>query len=480
MMSKKNVKDTGLILKDKLMTVGSEKLADILLSLYDSNNGIQKQLDIIFAGLEEDPKKITSMIRKEIAAYKRSTKFVDYYESGAFADRLDALRLLIVHDLSAKSPQIAFEVSLEFLDLHKKTLDRVDDSNGVVAGVFSSACEDLGKVAQSVVGLSVSEIVEIVFSRFMNNDYGIYDGLIHNFKEVLEGEGFTLLQDRLEKSLSKDKEGAIKCGLEVIADCKNDVDAFIRACSFTGKPNAHDHLDIAKRLITHWRSKEALNWLDRMEIPGRHQWQEERRRLRIEALELEGEYEKAQSERLSWFETNLSPKIYGQILKNAKSDFKESFKSEAIQKAFQFYEPHASLYFLIETQEFEEAAKFVRLSYNKLDGGQYYTLRPAADILQGINPIAATLLYRKMIEPVLEAAKSKYYNYAAKDLVMCGILDKKISEWGELTPHEDYLKELEVKHKRKLSFWSEYELALQKQAVKDAKQAARHIKDNSI
>jgi hypothetical protein len=42
----------------------------------------------------------------------------------------------------------------------------------------------------------------------------------------------------------------------------------------------------------------------------------------------------------------LSPKLYGEILKAAKPDFKETFQSDAVKKAFQFPEPHGALNFL--------------------------------------------------------------------------------------------------------------------------------------
>jgi hypothetical protein len=47
-MAKKKMDNLELTLKEKLMMVSHEKLADILISLHESNNEIQKQLDIIF------------------------------------------------------------------------------------------------------------------------------------------------------------------------------------------------------------------------------------------------------------------------------------------------------------------------------------------------------------------------------------------------------------------------------------------------
>jgi len=56
-MSKKKSENNELTLKDLLLATNHEKLVDILLSLHANNHDIQKQLDIIFAGLEAGPKK---------------------------------------------------------------------------------------------------------------------------------------------------------------------------------------------------------------------------------------------------------------------------------------------------------------------------------------------------------------------------------------------------------------------------------------
>lgn len=196
-MPKMNLEDNEL--RDLLMRTNQEKLVDILISLYVSNNDTQKQLDIIFTGLDEDPKKIANLIRKEISSLKKSTRFIDYYESGSLADRLNNLCLRITNDLSGRSLKIAFEMMLAFMDLHKNILGRVDDSNGSVSGVFNNACTDLGLLGKSANYLSQQEIVQIVYELFMNNDYGIYDDIIYNFKDVLRDEGLDLLQVKFEQ-----------------------------------------------------------------------------------------------------------------------------------------------------------------------------------------------------------------------------------------------------------------------------------------
>lgn len=322
-----------------------EKLVDILLSLYSQNNVLHKQLNILFAALEDDPKKMIGMLKKEISNFKRSKKFFDYYESDSLANSLDATRMRIAVDLNDKSSEAAYDLMSAFLDLHENVLNRVDDSNGKVSYIFTKACEDLGNIIQNT-NFDLAKIVEIAFIRLMNNGYGVHDDIIKNFKSVLNHQGFNLLRDKLQQAINKNNSFKIKIALKDISDCENDVDAFINACSSGENLSAHEHLEIAKRLITHWRPKEALEWLNRMKVPDDHSWQEDRKKLKIEALNLDGRYEEAQNERLLWFSNNLSPELYRDILNATKSDLKEKFKSESINKAIHFPDPHIALHIL--------------------------------------------------------------------------------------------------------------------------------------
>lgn len=466
-------------LKETLAKASPEKLVDMLASLYEQYQELQKPMDMMFAGLDEDPKKIVSLIKKEISSLKRSTRFVDYYESSALADRLNQLRLRIIDDVCSKSPKHAWELMLEFLDLHEKTFDRVDDSNGSIGDVFREACENLGAISKKV-ECPLHDIVQIILERFMKNDYGIYDDIILHFKTRLQEDGLQQLYTQLNAAKDANNARRVSMGLKSIADCRNNVDEYIRACSLNGMPNAHDHLDIAKRLMDHWRAEEALQWLDRMDIPSNHGWAPQRLKLKIQALELNGDYALAQKERIAWFDKSLSPELYGEILKHSKEEFKEPFKVDAVLKAFTFYEPHTALSFLIKAQEFEAAGKLIRQRLKELHGREYYVLRGAAEILEPSDPLAATLLYRKMMEAILEEAKYKYYNYAAKDYVRCGLLSTNIVKWEEFQSHDEFSANLKDKHKRKSGFWDIYQTELHKQTAKKMKELEKRLKNKDV
>ena len=452
-----------MITEEQLVAAGVKKLSKILLSLYTSSPNLQKQLDIIFAGLEENPKKLISAIKHEISSLKRSTGFVDYYGSDALADRLDQLRLRIMEDLTEKSLEDASKLMRDFLNLHAKTIERCDDSNGAVAGVFTESCKDLGEIYAKA-SKPVEEVAETVFDIFMTDDYSVCSDVIINFKEALGKEGLSLLHSKFRK-LDTDNYNIIR-GLKNIADCQKNIESYIEACNLKhSRFPDHDYIEIAARLVDAWKATEALEWLNKVDTSN-SVLQTKVIPLKIKALELNGNYAEAEQERILWFDKTLSSEVYGQILSNAKPQFKEEFKKSALEKAFNFFNPHAAVNFLIEAQEFEECGRFVYLKANQLSGDSYYILRPAAKVLQQIDPLASTLLYRKMIQSVLDKAKSKYYSYAGQDLALCTVLSTKISDWREYEPHDNYFTQMNELHKRKVSFWPQYGDALEKQNKK--------------
>ena len=445
-----------MTLKEKLSAISAERLATTLVTLYDENPALQKQLDMLFAGLEDKPTKLKRILKKEISSLRRDPRFIDYYQSRSFAGEIDAIRLRIFEDLKSKSPADAFELMEGFLNTHEVTLNRADDSNGDVGEVFREACRDFGEIAK-VTSFDALQLAEKIFNKFMNNDYGIYDDIIKDFKESLKNEGLDFLKEKLLLSDREKKGYAIQQGLQIIADCRGDVDDYIKARFLKGEIHGRGCLDVAERLINHWRIKEALEWIEKVNLKENALWRGECHDLRIKALELEGSYDSAQGERLLWFEESLSVKTYEQILKNGDEKFKESFRQDAIKKAFNFSAPHTAVRFLMESQEIEALREIIRLKHDQLYGRDYSLLRPVASLLEEVDPIAASLIYRRMGHPVLEEAKSKYYKYAAKDLVRCEVLSHGIKDWGNIETHEAYFKEFQESHKRKISFWREYE-----------------------
>ena len=463
-----------MITREQLLAVDVEKLADMLLTLYANNKDMHKQMDLLFAGLHADDIELVATIKKELSSLKRSSSYVDYYESGSLANRIDELRLSIVGDLRKKSPEKAMDMMIKLLDESNHTLERSDDSNGEIQSVFIQATEDCGSIAKFV-SRPIQEFIDIVFSLFMNDSYVVGQEIIPAFKDALQQQGLLLLQKRFEDSMHDHEDYKVRNGLRQIADCLDDVDAYIRACACTGALRTHNCIEIARRLIQHNRPQEALNYTEiaMNDLDASHSWYNDAIAIKIDALELKGDFKAAQDERIAWFLRDLDGKVYDQILQHMKFELHDNFITMALQQAFSFNSTFTAINFLMHIKNLQELSNFISTRLDDINGDNYYILRPAADILRDSYPLAATLLYRKMAQPVLEQAKSKYYDYAAKDLIACQLLSSQIIDWQSYDNHEIYFKNIEEKHKRKPRFWETYKSALQKQAAKEAKLLAR-------
>ena len=447
-----------MAIKEDLVKAGADKLADLLISLYESEKALKKRLTIMFAGLEDDPKKLISAIKKEIAAIGKAKRYIDYDEIDDFAQMLDQLRQRIAIDLFAKSADSARELMESFLDLNEGVFRRIDWGRGGVGDVFREACSDLGKVYGNLKA-PIESLVAFVFEKFTTDENYVYRDIISNFKDSLGKKGLTILQEKFEKSLNNETAYEVSNGLKEVADCLKDVDAYIKACSIRGTASVLEKLAISRRLLDHWREKEALEWLettkDLQDFETKH-YDRAIRALKIQAFDALHDYKNAQRERIEWFDETLDPVIYGEIVKHSKPEVVEDFKKKAIEKAFSSDDCYYALYFLMSIQEFDECSRIVRAKIKQYDGREHQLLRKAAESLQNTDPFASTLLYRKLIDTVLSNAISKHYAHAAKDLVQCAELSKQIDNWEKLEPHEDYFKSIQEQHRSKRSFWPEY------------------------
>ena len=82
-------------------------------------------------------------------------------------------------------------------------------------------------------------------------------------------------------------------------------------------------------------------------------------------------------------------------------------------------------------------------------------LDPAAQLIEGKHPLAATLLRRAMIEDTLEGAKSTRYKHAARHLLECASIAPSIQDFGVFETHESFVARLRARHSRKTGFWTQ-------------------------
>jgi hypothetical protein len=471
MMSKKTVT------LHNLAALGAERLAEILVDLAEGDAEVKRRLRLELAA-QVGGDSIAAEIGKRITALGKARSFVDWQKRRDFVKDLDLQRAMIVDRVAQTRADLALDLMWRFMDLAEPVINRVDDSNGSVGDVFRSACEDLGTIAVNArpdpVGLA-----DQVFTALFANDYGVFDGLVAAMIPSLGDVGTARLKSRLAQALAdrllkaggRDRRAsAARRALQDIADGQADIDAYVALVPMEDRSRPHMGAEIGRRLLAAGRTTEALAALEnarpkqRTGQAGHHDdfylagyggdgggWEE----VYLEALDATGQGEQAQRLRWAAFEERLSSIQLRAYLKKLPDFADVEAEERAMRHALGFRSFPAALDFLRGWPDQARAAQLVLTRATEIDGNLYYLLDPAAQLIEGKHPLAATLLRRAMIEDTLNGAKSSRYKHAARHLLECLSLASSVQDFGTFEIHDTFASRLRAKHGRKAGFWAQ-------------------------
>jgi Family of unknown function (DUF6880) len=464
------------VTRDNLMALGPERLAAILVELADGNAEVKRRLRLELAA-QTGGNIIAAEIGKRLAALRSARSFIDWQRRQDFVRDLDLQRAMIIDRVTPTHADLALDLMWRFMDLAEPVLNRVDDSTGAVGDVFRSACKDLGTIAAEAKPDPVN-LAEQVFAAVQTNDYGVLDSLVTVMLPVLGETGAAHLKERLTKALM-DRSGkgerdhhvrVVRSALQSLADGQSDVDAYIALVPLEERYMSYQGAEIGRRLLAAGRAAEALAVLERARPPRRstakaardddlyfvgltadNGWEE----AYIEALEATGQKDEAQRLRWAAFEERLSADQLRVYLKRLPDFDDIEAEERAMRHALGFRSFAAALAFFTGWPDKARAAQLVLARTSEIDGNLYYLLDPAARLIEGKHPLAATLLRRAMIEDTLAGTKSTRYKHAARHLLECRSLVGGIQDFGAFETHEAFVSRLRAKHGRKTGFWSQ-------------------------
>ena len=203
------------------------------------------------------------------------------------------------------------------------------------------------------------------------------------------------------------------------------------------------------------RARQAMDHdLDEPDIAGHvdgGSWED----IYIEALDASGQEEKAQALRWAAFEERLSsPHLRAYLKKLPDFDDVEA-EERAMAHALGFRVFEVALAFFKEWPDQNRAAQLVLARASEINGNAYYLLDPAARLIEGKHPLAATLLRRAMIEDTLGGAKSTCHKHAARHLLECSSFAPNIRDFGTFETHDVFVARLRAGHERKTGFWAQ-------------------------
>jgi hypothetical protein len=396
---------------------------------------------------------IVKSLKSELQSVARSKRFIDWRESGSFSASLGHILFEIEKQFLQLHPQQAIKLLDSFLALGERVMNRCDDSNGDISGMFREAVDMWGRAWALLPDFNAQVLVESIWKYFKENDYGLLDDVIPAATDALKRKGLDELEALIKNQYRGSDDFKTFHALHDIAVARQSPEAFLEAFKFTGrKENLSDQVTRAKLLIQSNRKPEAsllLESIDDTEHYGRDSLD-----LLIDLYSDENDIKKSQQLRWRGFVTRSELKYYHAYIEHAQtSDDKEKALNAALEFAKNHSHPLTAMGLLHELGYPDEAARQLRETYDQLNGRFYSTLLTLSKLFLAADyPLEAILIYRCLAEDILSRAQSKYYHHAISYLKKEKKLTTKVLDWKSYPETGVYFAELAVLQAKKPAF----------------------------
>jgi hypothetical protein len=457
----------------KLKDLSTDKLAQLVLDEAERNAGFRRQVKAALAG-KSGPAAIAKLIDRRMSGLERAKSFVEWDRVRYFRDDLRSLIDTITSELGPADPTLAIDRLLRFIGTHERVFERVDDSSGNVQDVYYQAIAATGNLVQSLPEPEADLLPGKIMASLGESTHGYLADLTAAVSPHLPQDTLRRWDGDLKKSIAdrQVEERTHKAdgwfysmtsqwaGMrQTIATARGDTNLLV-ALEMKKPPHMQDTLGMAAQLLVGGRAIEALEWVRK---PGRSPFGDvdqgmSPKRVSLEAFILEALDDKsaAQALRMRCFEASLSANILREYLKYLP-DFEDIEAEErALSLAFEKDEPEGALQFFLDWPRLDLAAQLIVKHPHRWDGGDWHILPKVAALLEHDHPMAATILYRVLLDDILARARSKAYSHGAKYLEKLTLLaaDADAARPGGVATHATYLAQLKKTHPRKYGFWT--------------------------
>jgi len=442
---------------EQVERLGARRLAEIVVKHCWRDEGLRQTVRIALAASAPDDA-LVKTLAAEIDAVRADRRFYGYRESSTLAHEFDRIREGITRELLPVHPRAAAELLGRLVRLDANVFERSDDSDGVIGDAIAAAVSDCGRAWAAVAERDPKMLAAEVLDLFTTDAYGARGEVIIAFAEALGTAGLDELEHIARERLGHgppEKRQYLAIALENIADARGDVDGYIAARRLAGS-ETRAVKEIAERLVAAGRFGEALDWVERPDVPALER--ENIARLKVDILDRLGRTEDAQAVRWSIFAASLSSDILAEYLGRVPEVARGEARQMAIAAARGHADVHRALPLLADLAP-DIAAEMVQRRLGEIQGESYFVLRPVADRLGETHPVAAILLYREMADAILRRRQSPQYDYAVRDLVAAEGLVPNVKDWLGQLSQEAYRRRVATEHRQKRAFWQRMERA---------------------
>jgi len=448
-------------LEDFLRRQSTDALVDVLLELAADNETVQQRLARL--QLADRPDRLAAAFRKQLTAWRRSTKYHGYRETREYARALDGWLDQVARELLPRDPEHALELFEAFIESDAHWFEFADDSDGLIGDAVRTACRHWLEAAAR--GDPSGDVrLGRLLRLLQHDDYGAREELLRRADLLLDEPGLRELAGRYEERLAQLMKVAARTGelptevfqvsgsLSLLSATLRDPDLKVRTVlSYSPEPNELQRESFVRAYLEADRPGDALRWLE-----GSWSHKEGNRQyLLADALERLGRFGESVPIRRQMFERSLSPTDFARWLEHMPDVERAAAHARARELTQSHDDPVAAATLLLELGD-PPGAESVLLSAPELvDGRDYYRL-PALATSLGAHGCSrgATVLYRALLEDILERAYARAYGHAADYWRRLSEIADSGFAFAPLQSHAEFAAEIHRRHGRKVAFWS--------------------------
>jgi hypothetical protein len=161
----------------------SGALSAVLLELAEAHEAVRQRLERL--QLADRPDKLAAGFRKTLSAWRRSTRYHSYRESGAYGRMLESWLDQVASELAPKDPPAAVELFETFIESDEAWFEHADDSDGAIGDAVRSACRHwLEAAARCETPAEVWP--ERLLKLYLADEYGAREKLMRQANRLLD------------------------------------------------------------------------------------------------------------------------------------------------------------------------------------------------------------------------------------------------------------------------------------------------------
>jgi hypothetical protein len=436
-------------------------LVAVLLELANDHEAVQARLARM--QLADRPDKLAAGFKKTLNAWRRSTKFYGYRDAGEFGRVLGGWLEQVARELLPKDPPAALSLFEAFIETDAAWFDRADDSDGVIGDSVRAACRHwLQAAARCETPPSVWP--ERMLELYEADEYGARDELLRRADLLLDEPAQRALVAGLESQLAQAVEASqgrenppmevfrISSALSLLSESLRDPDVMVRATlRYRPNPNGLQREEFARAYLDADRPADALAWLQ--DAGG--DLDDSRQDLLADALERLGRFEESSPIRQRMFERTLSAYHFERWLEHLPGTARSDAVSRARELALAHDKVAAAATLLLSLGDAAAAEDRLLAEPGGIDGNDYGNLVPLAKALRTHEcPRGETVVYRALLNGILDRAYARAYGHAARYWARLGEIAGSGVSMLPLQSHEDFEAEIRARHARKSAFWA--------------------------